>query len=430
MLGRIFALLVYAAIGNSIVLPYRLEAQEKRAALVIGNSNYRNATPLQNPANDAADLAAALKRLGFEVVDAQDLGRAGMASALQTFSNASDGASLALFYYAGHGLQVGDTNYLVPVDASFQLNSVLGDEMLPLDAVQRSMARASVKVIVLDACRDNPLVDRPVGRIEESRNERRQVTTQVTRSVGRGLAPVESGEGSLIVFSTQPGNVAIDGAGRNSPFAAALLEHLRNPNDDFMSILISVRRDVVEMTGREQVPWEHSSLITKVYLAPPTFPQADGRFTYDDYERITRLARKNELIVPDFRVDSPPSNAGNAQRFVGIWIEQRRLDIRRLMIIIYRVENDERVLGFHLQGPSKAKSYTSLGSAMFYPFTGTISGNELRYLGPSGRSHQLVTLLADGSFAYSFHMKGMTDNRVFEPVWRLSGPQGGLEKGP
>ena len=236
----------------------------KRVALVIGNSAYQYAGELPNPRNDAADVAAGLRRHGFQVIDGLDLEKAALERKIRDFATALDGAEVGVFFYAGHGLQVSGQNYIVPVDAQLRTPSALDFEMVRLDLVQRTMEReAPTNILFLDACRDNPL----------ARNLARAMGTR-SAHIGRGLAPAESGVGTLISFSTQPGNVALDGTGRNSPFASALLKHMSSSNDDLSAILIAVRNDVMRETQRRQVPWEHSALTGRFYFAPPEAPQA------------------------------------------------------------------------------------------------------------------------------------------------------------
>ena len=174
-----------------------------------------------------------------------------------------------MFFYAGHGLLVSDQNYLVPVDAQLSTVSALDFEMVRLDLVHRTMEReAQTSILFFDACRDNPL----------ARNLARAMGTR-SAEIGRGLAPVQGGVGTLISFSTQPGKVALDGKGRNSPFAGALVRQLGASNDDLSAILIAVRNDVMKETDRRQVPWEHSALTGRFFFnpaaqAPAAAPQA------------------------------------------------------------------------------------------------------------------------------------------------------------
>ncbi len=234
-------------------------AKQKRVALVIGNSAYRYTPRLENPRNDATDIGAALKKLGFEVIDGFDLDKAGFERKIRDFAAALQGAEVAVFFYAGHGLLVSDQNYLVPVDAQLSTASALDFEMVRLDLVHRTMEReAQTSILFFDACRDNPL----------ARNLARAMGTR-SAEIGLGLAAVRSGVGTLISFSTEPGKVALDGKGRNSPFAGALVRQLAASSDDLSAILIAVRNDVMKETDRKQVPWEHSALTGRFFFNPP-----------------------------------------------------------------------------------------------------------------------------------------------------------------
>src|SRR5262245_1978199 len=198
-----------------------------------------------NPKNDASDVATVLTRLGFKVLEGFNLDKAGMDRTVRDFATALGGADVGVFFYAGHGLQVAGTNYLVPVDAQLTTSAALDFEMVRLDVVQRTMERAArTNVLFLDACRDSPL----------ARNLARAMGTR-SAEIGRGLAAAESGVGTLISFSTQPGNVALDGPGRNSPFAGALIKALAAPGEDLSNMLIGVRNEVMAATSDRQVPW-------------------------------------------------------------------------------------------------------------------------------------------------------------------------------
>lgn len=261
---RFFAMLCFISAWLAVAaLPQAAQA-EKRVALVIGNSAYRHAAPLANPANDAADIAQKLRELGFEVVLGLDLDLDGLRVRIREFVLAIENVDLALFYYAGHGLQVDGENYMVPVDARLAAKIDLEFEALPINVVLSAMERSSrTNLIFLDACRNNPLAE----------NLARSMGTRAV-SVGRGLARIGSGVGSLVAFSTQPGNVALDGDGRNSPFTTALLKHLGTPGQDITRDLIQVRRDVLAATDGRQVPWENSSLTGEVVLNASGEPAA------------------------------------------------------------------------------------------------------------------------------------------------------------
>jgi hypothetical protein len=251
--------LLFSLLCTLLVLaPSQVSARESGVALVVGNSAYRHAPELRNPRNDAFDIAVVLRQLGFRVLEGLDLDKAAMDNAVRTFSEALVGVDNAVFFYAGHGLQVSEQNYLVPVDARLATPADLDSEVVRLDVVQRAMERsAKANVLFIDACRDNPLA----GTLASAMGAR-------SGDVGRGLAVSTSSLGTLISFSTQPGNVALDGDGRNSPFAAALKRHIATPGDDLSTILINVRNDVVRATAAQQVPWEHSSLWARFYFSP------------------------------------------------------------------------------------------------------------------------------------------------------------------
>src|SRR5215467_10260909 len=236
---------------------------QKRVALVIGNSGYQHTSQLENPKNDATDMVAALKQVGFQVIDGFDLEKTSFERKVRDFSVALRGAEVGLFFYAGHGAQVSGQNYLVPIDAKLTTAAALDLEMVRLDFVHRTMERdARTSILFFDACRDNPLA-RTLG--------------SQSPEVGQGLAAIESGAGTLISFSTQPGNVALDGKGRNSPYSSALIRQLSTSNEDLNWILIAVRNDVMRQTDHRQVPWEHSALTRRFYFGAGGQPAASSR---------------------------------------------------------------------------------------------------------------------------------------------------------
>ena len=212
---------------------------------------------LFNTINDATDMAAALKKVGFQVVEGFDLDKAATDRKIRDFATALTGAEAGIFFYSGHGLQVGGQNYIVPIDAELSTVAALELEMVRLETVHRIMERlTTTNILFLDACRNNPLA-RNLARAMGARGV----------EVGRGLAPVQSGVGTLISFSTQPDNVALDGTGRNSPFTGSLVKHMAGSSDDLGSLLIEVRNDVVKETQGRQVPWEHTALTGKFYFS-------------------------------------------------------------------------------------------------------------------------------------------------------------------
>jgi len=229
-------------------------AEARRVALVVGNGAYEAVPRLVNPLPDANAVAGVLAGHGFTVTRLANANRAALDAALRRFARDATGADVALFFFAGHGLQVDGQNYIVPTDARVARPTDLDFELVPLDLVVRALSGAAARVIILDACRDNPMAANvPAG----------------TRSVGRGLAQVSRVDlGTLIAFSTSPGAVALDGTGRNSPFSEALVQHLRTPGLEIRQVMTRVRRSVVDATGGQQVPWDNSSLLGDVFIAP------------------------------------------------------------------------------------------------------------------------------------------------------------------
>jgi Tfp pilus assembly protein PilF len=229
----------------------------RRVALVIGNGRYQHAAQLPNPPNDAADIAQALRKLGFDVVEGRDLGKREMEDKIREFGRKLERADLALLFYAGHGMQVAGRNYLVPVDAKLERAGDLSLDTIEVGQILAQMeAEKRVNLVFLDACRDNPL----------ARSFSRSLGTRST-SVGSGLAAIQSAVGTLIAYATQPENVALDGDGRNSPFTAALLKHMATPSLEISALMKRVRADVIAATHEKQVPWDHSSLVGDVILA-------------------------------------------------------------------------------------------------------------------------------------------------------------------
>lgn len=222
---------------------------ETRVALVIGNAAYAAAPRLDNPTRDAARVAGALRAAGFRTVTTvRDAGRADLIAALNAFSEAAERADWALVYFAGHGVEVGGTNYLVPVDARLRSDRDIADEAIPLDRVLQALEPArKLRLVILDACRDNPFLDA-------------MRRTSPTRSVGRGLARIEPEGGTLVAFAAKHGQTALDGEGENSPFVQALTRRMATPGLEINKVFRLVRDDVLAATGRRQEPFVYGSL--------------------------------------------------------------------------------------------------------------------------------------------------------------------------
>ena len=223
----------------------------KRFALVVGNADYRSVNTLRNPANDALAVSATLHDLGVEVITLINGTRAEMDAAIERLDNEAVGAEATLFYYAGHGFQLSGNNYLVPVDAELQNREEIDRQTVRLDdIIVRLQAMDRQTLIILDACRENPL---PSGDGTE---------------LADGLAQIQIGYGIYIAFATQPGNVAYDGEGEHSPFADALIENLPAAGISVSDLMIRVRNEVQTVTDQRQQPWETSSLRSQFYFNP------------------------------------------------------------------------------------------------------------------------------------------------------------------
>ncbi|WGR71588.1 MULTISPECIES: caspase family protein [unclassified Bradyrhizobium] len=308
---------------------------DKRVALVIGNGAYRNVPALTNPTNDAADVGAALKRAGFEPLVATDLDQAAMQDTVLRFAREARGADVALFYYSGHALQFAGVNYLVPVDA------VVRDEvdlrrLVRADEILADLQQAkNLRILVLDACRDNPFAD----ELRRNVGQGRGVT------VARGLAKMESPDGTIISYATQAGRTADDGDGRNSPYTSAFLEHIRD-RDNINTVFQTISAGVYQRTKGSQVPELSLSFFGEYYLngkpetaalAPSAPPQSDPCADAGDHWRSaealgTLAAFKDHLVrfpacafadLAKSRIAALTKSADDVKRsaaFDGTWI--------------------------------------------------------------------------------------------------------------
>ena len=239
---------------------------DRRIAFVVGNGAYKNVAQLPNPAIDAQAMAAVLRNVGFEVVEGTNLTRDKMTERLLEFGKKAQGADVAVFFYAGHGIAISGTNYLLPIDADIksEMDVKLGAAINIDLTLDQTMSDAKVKLVFLDACRDNPFT----AKIK-SNSATRSVSVQ------SGLAEMKSGEGTLIAFATGPGQTALDGQeGTNSPFTRALIAHITSPGLEIQQAMTEVRAQVNEETNKGQLPWGHTNLIGSVYLNPVSAPVA------------------------------------------------------------------------------------------------------------------------------------------------------------
>jgi hypothetical protein len=288
---------VIALLTLTLFPPFARAEAEKRVALVIGNSAYQNTARLENPTNDADDFAKAITALGFDVILDKDLDKRGMEQAFARFARLAQDADIALFYYAGHAMQFGGQNYLMPTDAVLQDEFSVGFEMARVDDVLNSLQRArGVKVLILDACRNNPLAD----QLSRRAHNRDYFAT-------RGLARIQNPSGMIVAYATQTDQVADDGRGRNSPFTSALIKRIAEPGVEIAQIFRRVAVDVNNSTQGRQLPDLSMSLLGEVYLSKPEKPRLtieseawekiSGSHDRTDFDRFIRDFPDSPFVV-------------------------------------------------------------------------------------------------------------------------------------
>jgi uncharacterized caspase-like protein len=304
---------------------------EKRVALVLANSAYQNVAPLANPVNDGAVMAATLKGAGFDVVDYRhDLAAAETRRALRDFADRARDADIAVVYYAGHGIEVDGSNYLIPVDARLERDTDVYDEAFSLDRILIAVEPVrKLRLVILDACRDNPFA-------------KSMKRTVASRAIGQGLAKVEpTSPNVLIAYSAKAGSTAADGDGKNSPFTIALSKHLTTPGLDVRRAFGFVRDDVLKSTGNRQEPFVYGSLggedvplvpaparaAAAPAATPAPNPQAETR---RDYELALQVGNKSAL------------NAFLAQYADGFYASLAKLQLEKIAAEEARVAATEK----------------------------------------------------------------------------------------
>ncbi|WP_296526473.1 caspase family protein, partial [Rhodoplanes sp.] len=267
---------------------------EKRVALIIGNSAYQNVVKLDNPFNDASAIAEMFRKASFDSVELKlDLGVIEFKRALRDFYNTTRDADVAVVYYAGHGIEVGGVNYMVPTDAKLRSDYDAEDEAVALERIFRSIeSTRRLRLVILDACRDNPF----------ARSMQRQIAT---RAVTQGLAKIEPmGTDTLVAYAAKAGSTAEDGAGRNSPFTQALVNNLTAPGLDIRIALGRVRDEVLKRTGNRQEPFVYGSLggatvslVPEPEKPPVAAAQTDPRGDYELAERVGTVSAWDSFLA-------------------------------------------------------------------------------------------------------------------------------------
>jgi TPR repeat protein len=341
-----------AIIACSFVLGVCEAHAERRVALVMGNAAYQSAAPLRTPVADATKVGELLRALDFSVVVLTDVDKAGMELALRRFSAEIDGADVALFYYSGHAAQVGDLNYLVPVSAKIDGARSLALDTIALQDLSSAMQQSGAKVqlLFLDACRDNPfgsaLSSKPSGG-------------------SRGLARLETANGSLIVFSTAPGQVARDGAGDVSPFTAGFLRYAPLPNLDIRQMLSRVRSYVATETDGQQVPWDNSSLLGDFYLVPKRPPPM--------FEKLAQVELVQDASTQSLQLKPPVQAEGGA---VNVRIEHGPAH-GRLVLGSRQISDNDAISGADFAGLAYASATSDLVDSFSYKVSDSWGNTEV-----------------------------------------------------
>jgi uncharacterized caspase-like protein len=292
---------------------------EKRVALIIGNSAYKNVAKLPNPVKDSASVAEMFKAAKFDVVEArQDLGVNEMKRALREFSDTVQDADIAVVYYAGHGIEVNGDNYLVPVDAALGRDKDVEDEAISLDRIIRELEPAKhLRLVILDACRDNPF-------------SKKMKRTLGTRSIGRGLAKVEpTSSDTLIAFAAKAGSTALDGDGQNSPFTAALIKNIVTPGLDLRIAFGRVRDEVLKSTGNKQEPFVYGSLGGSTVALVPVANTAPSAANSTQPGQVTPQAELREKIRHDYELAEKVGTKEAWDSFLGIYKKGFYSDLAR-----------------------------------------------------------------------------------------------------
>ncbi|MEO8317388.1 MAG: caspase family protein [Bradyrhizobium sp.] len=401
---KIHARIILAA--AAIILVISPANAANRVALVIGNGAYEKVPLLPNPTRDAAAIGDSLSRLGFTVTRLKDATASAMRKSIIEFGRAAVGSEMAVVFYAGHGMEVGGENWLIPVDAELRSDTDVENEAVSLKGITLQVGKASqLGLVMLDACRNNPFS----AKMQRSLN---------TRSVSRGLASTEPTDNVLVAYAAKDGTVANDGDGKNSPFTKALLRHLEVPGLEITFMFRAVRDEVMTETRREQQPFVYGSLSKEaIYLKPlapvqtpaalpPTIakPAADPKppaaqetskesansrsgvkrnsYSSDDAQRVSAVAAEQELKMPPFAIGETTSDVPDSYAlFVGIWSNKAGFGEgtgRHVMMIVTEVTSDGMALGYYLWGPPKKLSWDR-GPAGYANFAAKISGGKLEF---------------------------------------------------
>ena len=305
----LFSLTAYAGQRNLAVTRSGDQGQ-KRVALVIGNAAYQGSSTLRNPVNDAHAMSDALNGLGFQVIEVTDASQKEMNRAITTFGSKLNAETVALFFYAGHGLQVKGRNYIIPVDAQIETESAVASESVSVDTVLEQLNASPISIVVLDACRNNPF--------ERS----------FRKMGGGGLAQMDAPMGSFIAYATAPGKTAADGDGKNGLFTQELLKQINEPGLSLESVFKRVRASVSSKSGSAQMPWDSSSMTGDFYFKPGSGTQVASLVPV----AVAHIKTHDEIEQDTWEGVRDSNNAGAVQEYLKQYPKGRFAGQARVLI--------------------------------------------------------------------------------------------------
>lgn len=405
MKTNILASIVFAVAG--ILLASTPTHAANRVALVIGNGAYEKVPLLPNPTRDAVAIGDSLSRLGFTVTRLDNGTASAMRKSIVEFGRAAEGSEMAVVFYAGHGMEVGGENWLIPVDAELRSDTDAENEAVSLKGITLQVGKAKqLGLVILDACRNNPF-------------NAKMHRSLITRSVSRGLAPTEPTDNVLVAYAAKGGTVANDGDGKNSPFTKALLRHIEEPGLEITFMFRAVRDEVMAETKREQQPFVYGSLSKEaIYLKPLVAVQAPmaaqtpitipttvaklpkeqeapkdntsardslkrNLFSPEDAQRVATIVADQKLKMPPFAIGETKSDVPDPYlQFVGIWSNKLGFGGgtgRHVMLIVTEVTSDGMALGYYLFGPPKKLSWQKDSPAGYVNFASKITDGKLKF---------------------------------------------------
>jgi len=297
------------------VSPSQAKTREaKKLALVIGNSAYENASPLPNPRNDAEEVSRILEDIGFNVIKVIDASKKQQKNVVKVFLETLRQYDIGLFFYAGHAISINGQNYLIPVDAKLTKKEDVERELQRVDGILGVSMKNKQMLVFLDACRNNPFVEKAASISDMQVGRGLSQSQRIESQKGGGLSRLETGTQDLFVaFATDPGNVALDGSGKHSPFTKGLIEHLSEPME-VREMMTKVRASVAKETNFEQIPWEQNSLLKPVYLSGR--PEL-GKMEIYHIANVTKVNRGWGYVVADIVGDRVPKVGEMVQIDIG-----------------------------------------------------------------------------------------------------------------